>query len=204
MNKLILVFTFSSILIACKDEAIVKIIDPIDPTDIVDTLNLPQVDCYKGKFQKPDIFFLRRDTSSGVARGYKNCYEFKANVFMHLDSARKLVEVGFRCYINLTKNISIVKEDYSYNRVPFDVGTHILKGPNYLFKVDDDEIDAIYKMDTTQNNFIKISSIDSVNRLIKGHVFSTYYVDQVFGDLNFMITEADTVRLEAVKFWAKY
>ncbi|MFZ1297150.1 MAG: hypothetical protein WAT16_03835 [Saprospiraceae bacterium] len=204
LNKILFLIIGSIyILSSCKKDPIDINIDPVDPIDT--TTSQPKIVCYIGKYEKPDINFTKHDTTSGIAIGYKNCYNFRANVTATLkDTNNKIGDIDLFTYFNKNKNISYLRETYTFNNIPFIVGYYplnIQKIPS--FRNEDDYVWAAYQLDTSKNNYLKITSIDNTSRIIKGQFSAQYYFEILYspGEIR---TEPDTVRLQQVNFWAKY
>lgn len=191
------------ILSSCKKDPIDINIDPVDPIDT--TTSQPKIDCYIGKYEKPDINFANSDTTYGLAKGYKNCYNFSANVYTELDThTNNQVRFNFVSYYNKTNHISYLREGYTFQWLPLKIGNFPLKTQAYpSFRNEDDYIYAAYQLDTSKNNYLKITSIDTTTRFLKGQFSAQYYFEILYspGEIR---TEPDTVRLQQVNFWAKY
>ena len=112
-------------LISCKDYDKLVIDEP-NPVDPIDTSSDSKLDCFIGKYEKPDIFNCRLDTSNGIANGFKNCYLFRANVLTDYDSTlEKGVSLHLKTYLN--GQINYLAERYSFQKVPLAVGLHNIK-----------------------------------------------------------------------------
>lgn len=204
LNKILFLIIGSIyILSSCKKDPIDINIDPVDPIDT--TTSQPKIDWYLGKYEKPDINFAKPDTTRGLAKGYKNCYNFIANVIATItDEKYKKIKIKFFTYFNENKYISYYKESYTFEVVPLNVGYYPLKKPTLpSYRLEDDYIWAAYQLDTSINNYLKITSVDTTTRILKGQISAQYYFEILYspGEIR---TEPDTVRLQQVNFWAKY
>lgn len=189
---------------SCKDHDKLVIDEP-NPVDPIDTSSVSKLDCFIGKYEKPDIFFLNPDTTSGVASGYKNCYNFKANVDPETESNHpNFIIINFDTYYNESKYKSYLRETYTFQKIPLKVGNYLLKTQTIpSFRNEDDYIWAAYLLDTSKNNYCTLTSVDTSTRIIKGQISAQFYFHILYNP-NDVRTEPDTVRLQEVNFWAKY
>jgi hypothetical protein len=103
---------------------------------------------------------------------------------------------GFK--IQGTKKVSwSVEEYFSVTDIPFATGKYPIEYPvksqqvkngipqaQFLYRIDQDQIGAIYQTDTTRSGqYIHIMSLDSVTRIVEGRFYiflrQTYYVEGV-------------------------
>ncbi|MBK9728473.1 MAG: hypothetical protein IPO86_10175 [Saprospiraceae bacterium] len=202
MNRLFKLFIIFCLVASCKDDNVITIID--EPMDPIDTIDVPKIDCYIGKYEKPDIFFAHIDTTNGVAFGYKNCYKFRANSSAQFANKLKTdITISLQCYLNPFEYYD--KELYVIGNVPFSIGRHPIKSNiTPMFKLEDDYVLYEYSIDSNvTNNFITINAIDSTLKIIKGEFSVQYYFSEDFNQGR-KRTEPDTIRLQQIKFWSKY
>lgn len=134
---------------------------------------------------EPAPIYLPGDTSTGWVKGYKNCLPFLASAFSGVGTpSQNVTGMEISTYIDCG-NVYCLKELFSIGAATHEVGTYpFLKNfPNhnyiyyYTFK-DLDIVEDFFRIDTTYENTMTITSIDTTdNDHITGWFKCRFIVD---------------------------